>query len=48
VDVWKTTLSWRCVSLAGLQTIPGDIYEAARVDGANVTQRFFRITMPML
>jgi len=34
--------------LAGLQQIPGDVYEAARVDGANVMQRFFRITMPLL
>ena len=48
VDVWKTTPFMALLLLAGLQTIPGDIYEAARVDGANVTQRFFRITMPML
>ena len=34
--------------LAGLQTIPGDVYEAARVDGANVWQRFLRITLPLL
>jgi trehalose/maltose transport system permease protein len=34
--------------LAGLQTIPGEVYEAARVDGANVMQRFFRITLPLL
>jgi trehalose/maltose transport system permease protein len=48
VDVWKTTPFMALLLLAGLQTIPGDIYEAARVDGANVMQRFFRITMPML
>ena len=34
--------------LAGLQVIPGEVYEAARVDGANVWQRFFRITLPLL
>jgi multiple sugar transport system permease protein len=34
--------------LAGLQTIPGDVYEAARVDGATRMQQFFRITLPLL
>lgn len=48
VDVWKTTPFMALLLLAGLQTIPGDVYEAARVDGANVLQRFFRITMPLL
>jgi trehalose/maltose transport system permease protein len=48
VDVWKTTPFMALLLLAGLQTIPGDIYEAARVDGANMMQRFFRITMPLL
>lgn len=48
VDVWKTMPFMALLLLAGLQTIPGDVYEAARVDGANVMQRFFRITMPLL
>ena len=48
VDAWKTTPFMALLLLAGLQTIPGEVYEAARVDGANVTQRFFRITMPLL
>lgn len=48
VDVWKTTPFMALLLLAGLQTIPGDVYEAARVDGANVMQRFIRITMPLL
>jgi trehalose/maltose transport system permease protein len=48
VDVWKTTPFVALLLLAGLQTIPGEVYEAARVDGANVMQRFFRITMPLL
>ena len=48
VDTWKTTPFVALLLLAGLQTIPGDVYEAARVDGANVLQRFFRITLPLL
>jgi multiple sugar transport system permease protein len=48
VDTWKTTPFMALLLLAGLQTIPGDVYEAARVDGANVMQRFTRITLPLL
>ena len=48
VDVWKTTPFMALLLLAGLQTIPADVYEAARVDGASVMQRFFRITLPLL
>ena len=48
VDVWKTTPFMALLMLAGLQTIPGEVYEAARVDGANVMQRFFSITLPLL
>ncbi len=48
VDVWKTTPFMALLLLAGLQTISADVYEAARVDGANVLQRFFRITLPLL
>lgn len=36
------------IFLAGLKQIPGDLYEAASVDGANPFQKFFRITLPML
>jgi ABC-type sugar transport system permease subunit len=36
------------VILAGLQTIPGDVYEAARVDGAGTFRTYFQITLPML
>src|SRR5215207_6777937 len=48
VDTWKTTPFMALLLLAGLQVIPGEVYEAARVDGANVWQRFFRITLPLL
>ncbi|MBV9455297.1 MAG: sugar ABC transporter permease [Rubrobacter sp.] len=48
VDVWKTTPFMALLLLAGLQTIPEDLYEAARIDGANAVQRFARITLPLL
>ncbi len=48
VDTWKTTPFMALLLLAGLQTIPLELYEAARVDGASTVQRFFRITMPLL
>lgn len=47
-DVWKTAPFVALLLLAGLQTIPGDVYEGARVDGANMIQRFWFITMPLL
>jgi multiple sugar transport system permease protein len=47
-DVWKTAPFMALLLLAGLQVIPDDIYEAARVDGATAWQRFIRITMPLL
>ena len=48
VDIWKTTPFVALLLLAGLQVIPGDLYEAAAVDGANRLQQFWRITMPLL
>ena len=57
---WATQLAvavlvfWRylgfhmVIQLAGLQSIPQDLYEAATIDGANKVQQFFRITIPML
>ena len=47
-DVWKTSPFMALLILAGLQVIPGEIYEAAKVDGATTWQRFVRITMPLL
>jgi multiple sugar transport system permease protein len=47
-DVWKTAPFIGLLTLAGLQTIPSDVYEAARVDGANAWQQFTRITLPMV
>jgi multiple sugar transport system permease protein len=46
--VWKTSSFVALVLLAGLQTIPKELYEAAEVDGATRWQRFWRITLPLL
>jgi ABC-type sugar transport systems, permease components len=48
VDIWKTTPFVALLLLAGLQVIPGDLYEAASVDGASKLQQFWRITLPLL
>ena len=48
VDVWKTTPFMALLILAGLQTIPGDIYEAAAMDGASPIAAFFKITLPLV
>ena len=48
VDIWKTTPFVALLLLAGMQVIPGDLYEAASVDGANQLQQFWRITLPLL
>jgi multiple sugar transport system permease protein len=47
-DVWKTSSFAALLILAGLQTIPDELYAAARIDGANAWQRFRRITLPLL
>ena len=47
-EIWKTTPFMALLLLAGLATIDDGLYEAARVDGANAIQRFFRITLPLL
>jgi len=47
-DVWKTAPFIALLTLAGLQTIPAECYEAAKVDGASTWQTFVRITLPMV
>ncbi|MBO0815553.1 MAG: sugar ABC transporter permease, partial [Actinobacteria bacterium] len=47
-DAWRNTPFVAIVLLAGLQVIPGDIYEAARIDGASAWQAFRRLTLPLL
>ena len=46
-DTWKTAPFIGLLTLAGLQIISGEVYEAARVDGAGVPTQFFRITLPL-
>lgn len=47
-DIWKTTPFVTIIVLAGLVMLPGDVYEAAEVDGASGWTTFWRITLPML
>ena len=47
-DAWRNTPFMAIVLLAGLQVIPQDIYEAARIDGASAWQTFLRLTLPLL
>ncbi|QRM27865.1 sugar ABC transporter permease [Microvirga sp. VF16] len=48
VDVWKTTPFMALLILAALQMLPGDIYEAAKVDGIHPVRVFFRVTLPLI
>jgi trehalose/maltose transport system permease protein len=48
VDVWKTTPFMALLILAGLQMLPGEIYEAARVDGIHPVRVFLKVTLPLL
>ncbi|MEN8174771.1 MAG: sugar ABC transporter permease [Pseudomonadota bacterium] len=48
VDVWKTTPFMALLILAALQLLPGDCYEAARVDGIHPVRVFFRVTLPLI
>jgi multiple sugar transport system permease protein len=48
VNVWRGTPFFAISLLAGLQTIPQDLYEAAAIDGANAPNRFWHITVPLL
>lgn len=47
-NIWKGFCLSGMFFLAGLQTIPHDLYEAAEIDGANSIKRFWRITIPQL
>ncbi|MDQ1147717.1 putative chitobiose transport system permease protein [Bacillus sp. SORGH_AS 510] len=48
ITVWKGLGYYMIIYLAGLQSIPKDVYESASIDGASVIQQFRRITVPML
>jgi multiple sugar transport system permease protein len=47
-EVWKTTPFMALLLLAGLTLVPDELHEAAKVDGANAWQRFWRITIPLM
>jgi multiple sugar transport system permease protein len=48
VDVWNTTSFVALMLLAGLQSLPDEPYEAAKMDGASAIQSFFYLTLPLL
>ena len=48
VDIWKTTPFMALLILAGLQMIPNDIYEAAKLDGIGPVRVFRRVTLPLV
>ena len=48
LNIWTTSGTMMLFYLASLQTIPNEIYEAARIDGASASQSFWRITFPLL
>lgn len=45
---WQWIGYWMLIYLAGLQSVPSDLYEAAKVDGAGALSRFRNVTIPML
>ena len=47
-DVWRTTPFVAIILLAGLQSIPKEVYDQAKVDGAGPFRRFFSVTLPLL
>src|SRR6266481_1479603 len=47
-NIWQMLGFYMIIILTGLQNIPGNLYEAAAIDGANAFRRFLRITLPLL
>ena len=48
INIWAGYSFYMVTLLAGLQGVPADLYEAARVDGASAFQRFWNVTLPQL
>lgn len=46
--IWQGTPFWTIMFLAGMQAIPAELYEAAKIDGANAFQRYLFVTLPQL
>lgn len=47
-NIWQWSGLWMMIYLAALQSIPTEYYEAAKIDGVNAFQKFFKITLPLL
>ncbi len=47
-EIWKNTPFMALLLLAGLALVPDELHEAARVDGATMWQRFYKITLPLM
>jgi multiple sugar transport system permease protein len=47
-NIWRGTAFSMILAYAGLQTVPGDVIEAAKIDGASAFQRMTRITLPLI
>jgi ABC-type sugar transport system permease subunit len=47
-NIWQMLGFYMIIILTGRQTIPGNLYEAAKIDGANAFRRFLRISLPLL
>lgn len=47
-DAWRTTPFVAIIILAGLQSVPEDLYKQAKIDGANIFQRFFKVVLPLI
>lgn len=47
-NVWQWSGLWMMIYLSALQSIPTEYYEAAKIDGVNVFQKFYYITLPLL
>lgn len=48
IAAWKTIPYWMMFMLAGMQSIPDTVYEAARIDGSNALNTIFKITIPLM
>jgi multiple sugar transport system permease protein len=48
VSIWKSVPFATVILLAAMQGVPGDLYEAAKIDGAGEVRRFFSITLPLI
>ncbi|GJM58032.1 carbohydrate ABC transporter permease [uncultured Dubosiella sp.] len=48
VGVWQAVAMTTIIYISGLQTVPGDVYEASRIDGASKWTEFWKVTFPLI